>query len=257
MDARYKKKYWRYPGSHIKLTIMREPLSRLISLYRFSQKQCLNMPKYGSINQNVCNRTFEKYLVPEKGHDPLNTQIRFVTGSIAEEFENFDANLLMNVYNLAFLTERFDESLAVLYIRFGFPWKVIPYTVSNQNLETSFPDISNSTRDLIYEKLAYEKELYDTASKLLDNHIAAIGNEIFLPILTLLKETNKRVFDECKLKERVGDCIFYDPYRQIGDSCLHECIEEVSKAVVKEIIVKELASPKDSTLLKIMRYRNT
>jgi hypothetical protein len=169
------------PATYI--TVLRDPIDRAISQYYFPLTHRLQ-PRH----RVVKNLTLEQY-VPITPYKNVQTKLLsgldhgydFVAGECsARELELAKKNLATS-FSLVGITERFDESLALAKIEFG--WRIQQYADFNVTRHRPKKDqIPASTRELIIEHNRFDVELYDYAVKLFDErvkrHAAQITEEL-------------------------------------------------------------------------------
>jgi hypothetical protein len=169
------------PATYI--TVLRDPIDRAISQYYFPLTHRLQ-PRH----RVVKNLTLEEY-VPITPYKNVQTKLLsglergydFVAGECsAGELELAKRNLSTH-FSLVGLTERFDESLALAKIEFG--WHIDQYADFNVTRHRPKKDqIPASTRELIREHNRFDVELYDYAVDLFEErvkrHAAKIKEEL-------------------------------------------------------------------------------
>jgi len=114
-----------------------------------------------------------------------NVQTKMIAGAVYEEpctaeiFAKAKENL--QYFSVVGLTERFEESLALMKLRFG--WKLESY--SSFNVTRTRPkkrDLPQSTLDLIAERNRFDIELYECAAKrfqeAIDKNAAEVGRVV-------------------------------------------------------------------------------
>jgi len=110
-----------------------------------------------------------------------NVQTKMIAG--ADYDEPCTAEILakakenLRYFSVVGLTERFEESLALMKLRFG--WKIESY--SSFNLTRTRPkkrDLPQSTLDLIAERNRFDIELYECAAKLFEEAIDKNAAEV-------------------------------------------------------------------------------
>ena len=111
-----------------------------------------------------------------------NVQCKFIDGAVYEEpctaeiCEKAKENLV-RYFSVVGLSERFEESLALMKLRFG--WKFQRY--SSFNVTRTRPkkaDLPRSTLDLIEEKNSFDMSLYDCAAKLFQTAVNTHAAEV-------------------------------------------------------------------------------
>lgn len=158
------------------ITVLRDPIDRVISAFYFMRSYKLH-PLYWKLRKE--NWTLEDF-VRRTRRD--NVQCKIVAGSdynapctreIAEEAKSN----LRHYFSVVGLSERLEESLALMKIRFG--WKLCSY--SSFNVTRSRPkkrDLPTATLDLIQEKNAFDIEFYECGRSLFEQAVAANGEEV-------------------------------------------------------------------------------
>lgn len=154
-------------GETTYITLLRDPVDRIISHYYYVKSEPTHYLYQRVMEQNMSLREYAS----SKLTDELdNGQMRLIAGVESEQSVPIgacDTNLL-NVakhnierhFSLAGLSERFDESLALMAITLGWDW-----TPSYKNLNVSMtrPEkgrIDASTRKCIEEANSFDMELY-------------------------------------------------------------------------------------------------
>jgi hypothetical protein len=111
-----------------------------------------------------------------------NVQCKFIAGAVyaepctAEICERAKENLV-RYFSVAGLLERFEESLALMKLRFG--WTLKNY--SSFNVTRTRPnkrDLPTSTLDLIAERNSFDIALYRCAAKLFQNAVTKNAGEV-------------------------------------------------------------------------------
>jgi len=161
------------PATYI--TVMREPVERVISAYYFMSNYKLQ-PNYWKFRRE--GWTLEDFV---RRSPRENVQTKMMAG--ADYDEPCTAGILtkakdnLRYFSVVGLTERFEESLASMKLRFG--WKLESY--SSFNVTRTRPkkrNLSQSTLDLIAERNRFDIELYECAAKLFEEAINKIGTEL-------------------------------------------------------------------------------
>lgn len=160
-------------------TVLREPVDRVISAFYFMNNYKLH-PNYWKFRRE--GWTLEDFV---RRSPRENVQSKMMAGAdydepcTAEILEKAKENLTQH-FSVVGLTERFEESLALMKLRFG--WKFDTY--SSFNVTRTRPkkrDLPQSTLDLIAARNRFDVELYNCATKLFQNAVdknAAQVNQI-------------------------------------------------------------------------------
>jgi hypothetical protein len=161
------------PATYI--TVIREPTDRVISAYYFMNNYKLH-PNYWKFRWK--GWALEDFV----RHSPReNVQTKMIAG--ADYDEPCTAEILakakdnLRYFSVIGLTERFEESLALMKLRFG--WKLESY--SSFNVTRTRPkkhDLAQSTLDLIAEKNRFDIELYQCAAKVFEDAVNKNAAEI-------------------------------------------------------------------------------
>ena len=163
------------PATYI--TVLREPVDRVVSAFYFMRNYKLH-PLYWKFRLE--NWSLEDFV---RRSPRENVQCKIIAGAEYEEpctaeiCERAKENLV-RYFSVAGLSERFEESLALMKLRFG--WKLERY--SNFNVTRVRPkkgDLPRSTLDLIAEKNSFDVALYELAAKAfqtaIDKHTADVS----------------------------------------------------------------------------------
>jgi len=161
------------PATYI--TVMRGAVERVISAYYFMSNYKLH-PNYWKFRRE--DWTLEDFVQRSPRE---NVQTKMIAG--ADYDEPCTAEILakakenLQYFSVVGLTERFEESLALMKLRFG--WKIESY--SSFNLTRTRPkkrDLPQSTLDLIAERNRFDIELYECAAKLFEEAIDKNAAEV-------------------------------------------------------------------------------
>jgi Galactose-3-O-sulfotransferase len=161
------------PATYI--TVMRGAVERVISAYYFMSNYKLH-PNYWKFRRE--DWTLEDFV---RRSPRENVQTKMIAGvdydepCTAEILAKAKENL--RYFSVVGLTERFEESLALMKLRFG--WKLESY--SSFNVTRTRPkkrDLPQSTLDLITERNRFDIELYECAAKLFEEAIDKNAAEV-------------------------------------------------------------------------------
>jgi hypothetical protein len=163
------------PATYI--TVLRDPIDRVMSAFYFAHTYKLH-PLYRKFRREKW--TLEDF-VRRLPRD--NVQCKIVAGAeynlpcTKAIFEQAKENLLRH-FSVVGLSERFEESLALMKLRFG--WKLWRY--SSFNVTRARPkkqDLSQGTLDLIAAKNSFDLALYECAANIfqtaINTHAAEVG----------------------------------------------------------------------------------
>jgi hypothetical protein len=161
------------PATYI--TVLRRAVERLLSAYYFMNNYLLH-PAYWKFRRE--GWTLEDFV---RRSPRENVQTKMIAGAdydapctekiLAKAKENLQR------FSVVGLTERFEESLALIKLRFG--WKLESY--SSFNVTRTRPktrDLPQSTLDLIAERNRFDIELYDCAAKLFQDAVTKNAGEV-------------------------------------------------------------------------------
>jgi len=163
------------PATYI--TVLRDPIDRVMSAFYFMHSYKLH-PLYWKFRREKW--TLEDF-VRRLPRD--NVQCKIVAGAeynspcTEEIFEQAKENLFRH-FSVVGLSERFEESLALMKLRLG--WKLWRY--SSFNVTRARPkkqDLSQATLDLIAAKNSFDMALYECAANIfqtaINTHAAEVG----------------------------------------------------------------------------------
>ena len=161
------------PATYI--TVMRGAVERVISAYYFMSNYKLH-PNYWKFRRE--DWTLEDFVQRSPRE---NVQTKMIAG--ADYDEPCTAEILakakenLRYFSVVGLTERFEESLALMKLRFG--WKLESY--SSFNVTRTRPkkrDLPQSTLDLIAERNRFDIELYQCAAQLFQAAVNKNAGEV-------------------------------------------------------------------------------
>jgi hypothetical protein len=159
------------PSTYI--TILRDPVSRVISTYYFILAR-----KQNRMHHKIKNISLEEFV---RSNDPdlmipvSNHQTRYLSGESIPDLQKAKENI-ENHFSLVGITEMFDESIFLMKQELG--WKNIFYT--KQNVSTNRPkrdQISKDTLEIIKSKNDQDYELYDYAKQLLQDKLDGLNKQ--------------------------------------------------------------------------------
>lgn len=163
------------------VTWLREPVSRILSLYIYSKE---NSTAY--YHQLAVNKTLEEFVLDTPLMELDNGQVRFLAGDAQDLFinrtpvgectsellelakHNIDQHFL-----LIGLTEQFDQSLLLLQQKLG--WNSCLYLRRNDSKKGSKPVISPELYDEICSRNWLDVQIYDYAKKRLKEELEING----------------------------------------------------------------------------------
>jgi len=162
------------PATYI--TVLREPVDRVISAFYFMRSYVLH-PFYWKLRRE--NWTLEDFV---RRSPRENVQSKIVAGAdyyspCTDEIVEQAKENLFRYFSLVGLSERFEESLALMKLRFG--WKLERY--SSFNVTRARPkkrDLPQSTLDLIVEKNSFDIALYEYATRLFQDAVNKNAREV-------------------------------------------------------------------------------
>ena len=162
------------PATYI--TVLRDPVDRVISAFYFMRSYKLH-PLYWKMRRG--NWTLEDF-VRRSQRDSV--QAKIIAGSDYEapctrEVVDKAKHNLRHHFSVVGLSERFEESLALMKLRFG--WKLSSY--SSFNVTRARPkkhDLPKNTLDLIQHKNAFDIELYECGKAIFEDAVKAHAAEV-------------------------------------------------------------------------------
>jgi hypothetical protein len=157
-------KYLPRPSNYI--TVLRNPVDRLISLYYFILRQTEHPLHESIVSNNLSLEDFVNSDLTSLGIH--NVQTRMLAGNKVETSSqlNLAKKNLQKSFTAVGLTEKFDRSLELFSEKLG--WQVDEYR--SMNVTQNRPqraDISQQIIQLIEEKNSFDMELYEFADRLL------------------------------------------------------------------------------------------
>ena len=122
--------------------------------------------------------------------------------SVEEKIEGF-IQFLDKEMDLVMVSERMDESLIVLKERMAWTLEDIMYLNRNVAPDESKSDLTESTRQKIFEHLTLDKKMYDHFNATLDEHIDELGRERILGQVREFQRVRQELEDKCFDKNKV------------------------------------------------------
>jgi hypothetical protein len=164
------------------LTVLRHPIERLVSAYRWILRRPQNRFHHEITTKGI---TFEQYATdPAYRHLTSNLQSRLVIsamcpdpGVLSDVAKAHLARQRLEQFAFVGITERFSESMEVLSHVFGWPPPAEMPHVNASPRPTSRDDISPNLLETLIEQNAADLALYEFAVKLLDARLVQMRQE--------------------------------------------------------------------------------
>ena len=162
------------PATYI--TVLRDPVDRVISAFYFMRSYKFH-PLHWKLRRE--NWTLEDFVRRTKRD---NVQSKIVAGAdynlpCTREVVDKAKHNLRHHFSVVGLSERLEESLALMKIRFG--WRLSSY--SSFNVTRARPkkrDLPASTLELIQQSNAFDIELYECGREVFENSVTAHAVEV-------------------------------------------------------------------------------
>jgi len=167
------------PQKAVYLTMLREPISRVISIYNYVERD-VNHPLHNAVKSGAIG--IEEFLKRKVTADATNGQTYWLSGGVDTEVQSHTAeealetakNNLTKYFPAVGIQERFDESL-VLFKRI-YHWRWIYYT--SKNVANSRPNkkaMPDRIVRLIQDLNQLDMDLYEFARKLFCDEVRKEG----------------------------------------------------------------------------------
>ena len=166
-----------FSGKTKYISVMRDPLERLISLYYYIKR----IPSHYLYEQVTSrNLSLDEFLTGDLSAELDNGQLRLLAGcektvpvgGIRQEHLDLAKNNIENHFAVVGLTKRFDETLLLYKHMLG--WKRYPY-YHRLNVTASRPPVEAATPETIkfvLQRNRFEVELFDWVSERFEQQIA-------------------------------------------------------------------------------------
>jgi hypothetical protein len=169
-------------GTTTYLTILREPVARVLSLCRYIAAT----PHHG-LNKEMTRQTLAEFVSGQAGSDEIeNGQTRQIAGfggaSLDRSVLEMAKANLSDAFAAVGIVERFDESLILFKRR--FQWKPPYYISRNVTHGTGEMRVPPEVVDIVRRRNALDVELYRFASQLLRRAVQREGMAFALEVST-------------------------------------------------------------------------
>lgn len=160
------------PQQSTYITVLRDPVDRAVSEYYYALSRVVH-----PAHRKVKRLTLEQY-IRSTSHNNVQTKLiagvysgyDFLAGKCTSETLEVAKDNLSRYFSLIGLTERFDESLALAKLTFG--WQLRLY--ADFNVTRARPKTDNvppEVRELIAERYQFDIQLYDYAAGLFNDRL--------------------------------------------------------------------------------------
>jgi hypothetical protein len=223
---------WNKPRRLLRLTMFREPWSRVVSFYRFVSKCCEQDPPLPwCALQCGWAKTPEKFMahncIELSNCNQLYYYLRAQYPDAGLVLAQADADKMLDDFDLVLTLENLDEGLVLLHLEYGVPFELLPHINANANTRKP-PKISDKARQASLGRMQPDVMLYDAAASRLRQRIARVSSPaLFEDKLALLRAVQQRVKESCQ--DRFGECLTSDPGVVSEGSCYFECVEAVTR----------------------------
>lgn len=165
------------PATYI--TVLREPIDRAISSYYYAQSYKLD-PQHkiaAKLSLEEYIRTTPKENVQTKLLAGYTNGYDFLSGECTAAMLDTAKQNLEQSFSLIGLTERFDESLVMAKLKFG--WQIRQY--ANFNVTPTRPKkdaVPAAVRDLVAERYRFDVQLYEHAEQLFNKALGRYADRV-------------------------------------------------------------------------------
>jgi hypothetical protein len=163
------------PATYI--TVLRDPIDRVMSAFYFMRSYMLHPLHWKFRREQWTVEDFVRRLPRDNVQCKILAGAEYNSPCTEEIFEQAKENLFRH-FSVVGLSERFEESLALMKLRLG--WKLWRY--SSFNVTRARPkkaDLSQATLDLIAAKNSFDLALYECAANIFQTainiHAAEVG----------------------------------------------------------------------------------
>jgi len=222
---------WNKPSRLLKITMFREPWSRVVSFYRFVAKCCeASPPLEWCALQCSWAKTPDRFMqhncLTSQNCNQLYYYIKAQYPDDALVLSRADADALLADFDFIVVLEMLEESLVLLHLQYGIPFALLPHINANANSGKT-PRISEKTRSASLARMQPDVALYDAAADRLRQNIAALPDrKLFEDKLAKLRALQLQVSQACA--DRWGNCLSADPGVVSDGSCYFECVQAVA-----------------------------
>lgn len=191
------------------ITMLRNPIKRLLSMYHFLAYNNIGMSGYELKLNQV---TLREWLTTDIQAD--NFVIRYLIskydGEISQQDFDEAKQRLETDYEIVGITEMFDESLYMMFKQ--LKWDIMPFYPNKINVTDKPNDAENlSTSDIEYlmESNRYDIELYNYFRRKLEDDLSKLPPESKIELELFLK-------GQKQIKEGKGSFLVYDIISSLG-----------------------------------------
>lgn len=212
------RKYWSLYKIPMMITLMRDPFAQYISKFRFAELCCES--RHWAWCEGYCPASGTKLTHTRYSEiacrNGCNEQKKYMGGGSLQQ--------VIDSYSLVLVLERLDEGLALLLVKLGVPFRMLPYMQENTNQYVKVPNFPGEYRKEIEEKFIHvDIALYKLAVARLDWEIQSLNGtrrEVFNRALSKLRIVNKKISEVCTM-----ECHNYDALSQEKKNCNNDCLE--------------------------------